>query len=102
MPAESLTAAMPIIRMCRADVMRHATGPRKSVAAWRLSLQFSVSLGIHKIDWLASYHTDNRFHRNRPTNIQTRNIHIDRIHHDRIPLDVGELLPFDSGQVDGN
>ena len=94
MPVESMTDAMHIIRMRNADLMRHATRPRESVAVWRFSLQFSVSLGIHKIDWLASYRMDNRFHRNRPINIQTHDIHIDQIYHDHITYGCWGTITF--------
>ena len=86
---------------CRLDAPCHEIFAQ-SVAAWRLSLQSSASLRIYKMDWLASYHMDKCFHRNCPINTETYDTHIDRIHHDHIPLDARELLPIDSGQVDGN
>ena len=86
-----MTDAMHIIRMCSADVMCHAKRTDQSLAAWRYPRQSSVSLGIHKIDWLASYHLDNNFHMDKYTNAYIHDVHINHIHRDHITYECEEL-----------
>ena len=94
MPAVSMTgchAYHPHVQ-CRLNAPCHKTV--QSVAVWRFLLQSSASLGIYKMDWLASYHMDKCFHRNCPINIETHDIHIDQIHHSHITYGCWGTLTF--------